>query len=89
MARHAGPPRDEKAITDVSEAVYRLSLGERAVTSMIKTDGDGGAKLRRRAKANNALTARYMIALGIPIPRLPVANGTANDATEILPALFD
>lgn len=89
MARHAGPPRDEEAITDVSEAVYRLSLGERAVALMLKTDGDDGAKLRRRARANNALTARYMIALGVPIPRLSAVNGAADDAAEILPALFD
>lgn len=89
MARHVGPPRDEETVTDVSEAVYRLSLGDQKVASMIAADGDDGTKLRRRAKANNAMTVRYLIALGIPIPRLPVANGTASDAAEILPALFD
>lgn len=55
-------------ITDISEKVYRIRLEDDCkgnVERMLAKDGDGGAKLRGRAKAYNALTRAYLVALNI------------------------
>lgn len=75
------PRRDNEAITAISEAVYRLELGPASVRSMIVADKDDGAKLRRRAASRNAMTVRYLTALGLPIP-------TLDSADEVIAGLF-
>lgn len=82
MARHAEPPRDNEAITDISQRVYEMSLGAADVKSMLEKDGDGGVKLRNRSKVRNATTVMYLKVLGLPIPRLP-AEQTEMNGTEI------
>ena len=82
MARQAGPPRDNEAITDISEAVYRLALGPAGVKSMLAQDNDDGVKLRNRAKVRNATTVMYLRVLSLPIPRLPQEQ-TEMNGTEI------
>jgi hypothetical protein len=43
-------------VRDISEAVYRDSLGAKDVASMIKKDGDDGKKLRERASSYDTMT---------------------------------
>ena len=71
MARQAGPPRDNEAITDISVEVYKMALGPAGVKSMLAQDNDDGVKLRNRAKVRNPTTVMYLRVLGLPIPRLP------------------
>lgn len=59
---HISPPPDytPEYVTDVSEAIYRARLGPKDVAQMIEADGDGGQKLRNRARAYDPLTRDYL-----------------------------
>ena len=68
-AKRRGPPPRKPAeytpeeVRDVSEAVYRLSLGAKEVADMIKKDQDQGQKLRGRAGSYDRITRFYMTVL--------------------------
>jgi len=55
------PPKyDPETVRDISVAVYKVRLGRDDADRMLKKDADGGAKLRRRAAAYDALTVAYL-----------------------------
>jgi hypothetical protein len=56
-------PYDLETIRDLSETVYRQALGSRGEASMLKTDNDGGVKLRSRSRSLDAMTRRYLDAV--------------------------
>lgn len=70
VVKYEGPRKGRVAEFDaahveaISEAVYRSRLcdesGDGADERMIEKDGDGGAKLRGRARAYDALTRAYL-----------------------------
>ena len=45
------PTYDPAVIEDLCDAVYRIRLGPGDTASMLRKDGDGGAKLRNRAQS--------------------------------------
>jgi hypothetical protein len=75
---------DPERVRDVSVAVYKLRLedasggGNGAVARMLKKDGDGGKKLRNRARAYDPLTKAYVTVLGVDFPTIK-RKGTKAD----------
>lgn len=65
MTKERKPTFDPAFIRDLSEKVYRLSLGDDDTRRMIEKDEDGGVKLRNRAGSYDVLTRHYLEAIGI------------------------
>lgn len=66
--RERKPTFNPQHIRDLSERVYRIRLEQECdgnIDRMIAKDGDGGAKLRGRCAAYDALSRAYLEALGI------------------------
>jgi hypothetical protein len=62
------PEFDETLVRNLSEHVYRQRLGEEDTASMLEKDGDGGAKLRERAKCYDAFSRDYLRAFAAVLP---------------------
>jgi hypothetical protein len=56
---------DPKMVRDISEAVYRMRLGDDDTQRMLAKDNDGGEKLRGRAKSYDSLTRCYLEVLEV------------------------
>ena len=63
--RERKPTFDPEYIRDLSEKVYRASLGDDDTRRMIEKDGDDGQKLRNRAAAYDTMTRHYLKAMGV------------------------
>ena len=67
--------RDPEKVRDISEKIYRLELDRDTpdhgpgrpggVKRMLEKDGDGGVKLRNRAKFYDRLTREYLDVLNL------------------------
>jgi hypothetical protein len=62
------PAWNPEFIRDLSEKVYRRSLGDDDVRRMIEKDEDGGKKLRSRASSYDKLSRTYLELLGFTPP---------------------
>lgn len=62
------PTWNPEFIRDLSEKVYRESLGEYDTARMIEKDGDGGKALRSRASCYDKLSRTYLDLLGFKPP---------------------
>lgn len=62
------PTWNPEFIRDLSEKIYRESLGETDARSMIEKDEDNGEKLRGRASSYDKLSRLYLDALGFKPP---------------------
>jgi len=83
---------DPELVSDISEQVYRRRLnddsGQGADERMIAKDGDGGKKLRGRARAYDPLTRAYLRVLGGASTDAEPTNAMASDE-PVAQALFD
>ncbi len=57
------PTYDPDVIARLAERVYRIELGAKDAARMVEKDGDGGAKLHRRAQAYASLVRSTLDAL--------------------------
>ena len=62
-------------IRDISEAVYRIRLGDVAFARMSEKDADNGKKMRERAASYDVLTRAYLQVLGFMPPLVRGGRG--------------